>query len=168
MTRLRFVGNGRISAWPPPFSAQVSVETVEMIRSMSESKSALAPAPMPPGPAPIGTVEGDMPLVGAALNCCARTSPFAANLLLVAIVHEHGRARAGEAWLATVRGGHGFVDQALQADVVARHEVRNRRHQVGHVVRLRIDLAVAKLFARDFEHFVVDRRRSSGAARGSG
>jgi hypothetical protein len=38
-------GNGRISASPPPFSAQVSVETVETIRSISESKSALAPPP---------------------------------------------------------------------------------------------------------------------------
>ena len=56
MTRLRLVGKGRISASPPPFSAQVSVDTVETIRSMSESKSALAPPPMPPGPAPIGTV----------------------------------------------------------------------------------------------------------------
>ena len=50
----------------------------------------------------------------------------------------------------------GFVDQALQTDVAARHEIRNRNHQVGHVVRDRIDFAVAKLLAGDLEHFVVD------------
>ena len=50
----------------------------------------------------------------------------------------------------------GVVDQPLQADVAARHEVRNRDHQVGDVVRARIDLAVAELLAGDLEHFVVD------------
>ena len=70
------------------------------------------------------------------------------------------RGRAG--------GGHRVVDQSLQAHVAARHEVRNRRHQVGDVVGLRIDLAVAQLLAGDLEHFVLDRRSSSGAARGSG
>ncbi len=108
------------------------------------------------------------PRAGAKL--LGQTSLFGRHRLAFgpSIVDEHGRPRRTESAAAIADRGVRVVDQALQADVVARHEVRNRHHQVGHVVGLGVDLAVAELFAGDLEHFVLDRRSSGAAARGSG
>ena len=90
-------------------------------------------------------------------NCWASTLLFGrAAAVRAAIVHQHGRPGRAEAARAVADRLVRVVDQALQADVVVRHEIRNRNHEVGHVVDLRIGFAVAELFAGDLEHFVLD------------
>ena len=159
MTRLRLVGKGRISAWPPPFSAQVSVETVETIKSMSESKSAFAPPPMPPGPAPIGTVEGDMPF-----GCWRRAELLRQNLavgaggrLLAAVVDQHGRAGVADADMAASgrRPSTSLISPCKPMLLLGTKfgiGVTRSATLYGRV----IDFAVAKLLAGDLQHFVVD------------
>src|SRR6185295_523542 len=76
------------------------------------------------------------------------------RLLLAAVVDEHGGPAAAEVNGAATGGSHRVIDQALQADVVDGDKIRDRRDQVRNVIGLRVELAVAELFAGDLEHLV--------------
>ncbi len=161
-TMLRFVSKGAIEPGPPTASQVVGL-TVEVIRSIRLSKSACAPPPSPPGPCrSAGSSDrrpvrrADRPdiwanMFGLSMALLPLPSRLATTAIGVVVDEPNGMRRrrtrptlAMASWYAP--------GQAHRRG----HEVRNRHHQVGHVVGHRVHLPVAHLLAGDLQHLVLD------------
>ena len=99
-TMLRLVSKGAIEPGPPTVSQVVGC-TVEVIRSMRLSKSALVPPPKPPGPKPIGMFA--CPAAAAAAHAglprrciCASTLGLMRRAALLAVLAGHHRQRRAD------------------------------------------------------------------------
>ena len=129
---------------------------------MRLSKSACAPPPAPPGPprrrGACRPVVPPAPAVPANWASTAGIDRAAARLLAVLVGGHHGHRRGHHAAAASppLTLAMRVVVGPCQAHVRAAAEVRNRHHQVGHVVGYRVDLPGAHLLAGDLQHLVLD------------